>query len=570
MPTSKQSRVGNFFATTPGHCWIFALSALVIILIDRSWLYPGGGTIDPWVYYGYFFDYPSYVTHFFPNAYYGTRLPWIVPGYVMVHIFPRVVGTYLFVVFVYYITVYSFYFAMSIFFNRHVGLLSALLFAGDFYFLRSITWYYVDGAIVMYFSLTLLALALAYFYARKLYAFMAGWFCVSILFCHLLSIVLVPGLCILGIYMLRTDPRWKGRMLGAIGFAVLGAVCCQAFFGVIHFVVAREFFFFMPQLRLLLSTDSIAASYKLPVERWLPIARWAIVPAFSILIGLVAALKLLWRKSAVRGIGAVALLASLGTLLMLIVLEWAGLFYYQLSYYTSFLGPLCYLIIGAAIYMVTDGNRLEGYLVAGFAFLVYGIRDWTHFNVGTMLFPHGTGAYVVLASLAVLTAAVLLLGSWKPWQVRSALFLVGFAACAVGAGEFGFYRTATTWELLNQAHLRIRSVSKGQLPRLWYSDKAPYIALYRTLGSIYLWQWSIVNEDFPAIGRPDFRPIRAGDLLVICADSPEVGAEARQSLAAKSLRWDEISTEQVRQGGEGFWLVFGRAVAASTGARSNH
>ena len=51
------------------------------------------GLIDPWVYFGFFFDLIPHIRAF-KGAYFTTRLTWTVPGAIVYHFFPPVVATY--------------------------------------------------------------------------------------------------------------------------------------------------------------------------------------------------------------------------------------------------------------------------------------------------------------------------------------------------------------------------------------------------------------------------------------------------------------------------------------------
>ena len=53
---------------------------LVLLLINDSWVFlPPGAWIDPDVYTGYFLDRKQHL-NVLADAYYGTRLPWVLLG----------------------------------------------------------------------------------------------------------------------------------------------------------------------------------------------------------------------------------------------------------------------------------------------------------------------------------------------------------------------------------------------------------------------------------------------------------------------------------------------------------
>jgi len=580
----RLERLGTFLSTTRGHYILLALSALVVLLGDSNWLYPNGNTIDPWIYYGYFWDYPLYARHFFPDTYYGTRLPWILPGYLVIHLMPYLVGTFIFFVSVYYITVFSFYLLITRLFNRHIGLFAALLLGTDYYFLRAVSWYYVDGGVLVYLILTLLFLVLTCQTTGRQYPFLAGWAATSMVLCHFLSGALLPGLSVYLVYAAKNTPQWKNKASRVILLVLAGGVCCLGFLDLINLIVTGDLLFFMPQLRVLLGVSQISASYDLQFSHWGPIARWCIIPLLSVLSGALMVLTYIRAPRTFQGVQTVALFSSLGTVLLLIPLQAAGLLYLAYSYYTGFFAPLCCLLIGGALYVVTSRKPLAAYLIAPFMLFAYVLRSWTKYDISALFryaqWPRAwvysalaviTGqkiaaaaGYLALAVAILLTVAVLLPLPWKGWRLRSSLFLIGLAACTMIVGENGWYGPRNLWELRQDAYLRIRSLANGRLPRLWYSANSSKYSLsiiYRNLGSTFLWQYSVVNEDFPSLAKSDFRSLQAGDLLVILCDTQEVRDEVSKSLENRRLRWNETSAQRVARDADGFWIIAGDVTA---------
>ena len=579
--------LGNFLSTTRGHYILLALSALAVLLGDRNWAYPNGYTIDPWVYYGYFWDYPLYASRFFPNTYYGTRLPWILPGYLTIHLVPYLLGTFVFVLSVYYIAVFSFYEFITRLFNRHVGLIAALLLGSDYYFLRSVTWYYVDGGVVLYLILTLLFLLLTCQNASRRFPFLAGWAATSMVLCHFLSGALLPGLFAYLAYAAKSAPQWKSRASSVILSAAAGGVCCLGFLDLINFTVTGSLFFFMPQVMVLFGVSRISATYDMAFSAWGPIAVWCIIPLLSVLSGAVLVLMYIRRRGAFQGVQTVALLSSLGTLLLLLPLQAAGLLYLQYSDYVVFFMPLCCLIVGGALYMLTAGKPLAAYLIAPFMFLAYFLRTWTKYDIGGF-FHHVPGpkgwvyrtlaaiagqktaaaaSYLALAIAILLMVVVLLPLPWKGWRLRCCLFLLGLAACTMPVGEYGWHGPRSLWDLRQDAYLRIRTIANGHLPRLWYNAKTAKptpLVIYRDLASTYLWEYSVVNEDFPSLDtslRPSQKgDMRSGDLVVIFSDTPEVKEEVSKSLEQRRLRWNQTSAQRVARNGDSFWIIAGDVI----------
>src|SRR5262249_18495206 len=112
---------------------------------DSSWIYNALTGIDQWIYFGYFLDYPRYVTHLYPEVYYGTRLSWILPGYALHHLFDPVTARYILHVGFYYLAVFSLYALLRRAVGPRMALLAAILFGTHSYFLGAIGWDYIDG-----------------------------------------------------------------------------------------------------------------------------------------------------------------------------------------------------------------------------------------------------------------------------------------------------------------------------------------------------------------------------------------------------------------------------------------
>jgi hypothetical protein len=281
----------------------------------------------------------------------------------------------------------------------------------------------------------------------------------------------------------------------------------------------------------------------------------------------------------------VALFSSLATVLLLPFLQAAGLLYMVYSYYTVFFAPLCCLLIGGALYVVTSGKPLAAYLIAPFIFVVYGMRSWTMYDIGGFFRsaqgPKGwvysalaaiaspkiaaaAGYFALAVAMLVMVAALLPL-PWKGWRLRSCLFLLGLAACTMSVGKHGWFGPPSLWELRQDAYLRIRSIAKGRLPRLWYNAqtaKPTPLMIYKDLASTYLWEYSVVNEQFPSL-ETSLRPsqkgdLRSGDLVIILSNTAEVKAEVSELLEKLRFRWNQTGAQRVSGDGDSFWIISGR------------
>jgi hypothetical protein len=150
-----------FIKTNYGVCLI-SVFLLLLFFINRNLfiINPYTGTIDPWLYTGYFINFESYYQTF-GILYYGTRLSWIIPGYILYTIFPVLTANYVLHFGFFSAAVLSLYNILKQTISDRVAVFTALLFAGYVYFLIEIGWDYISGAVITFFLLTLLFLTLS-------------------------------------------------------------------------------------------------------------------------------------------------------------------------------------------------------------------------------------------------------------------------------------------------------------------------------------------------------------------------------------------------------------------------
>src|SRR5437868_5625844 len=100
---------------------IVLLVPLIQIIAQPSWVFTPDG-FDQWFYHGYFINLKQHVAAF-AGSYYGTRLAWILPGYVAHTLFPPLIANAVLRLFVYWTAVLSAYF----FVRRTYGIGCAVL-----------------------------------------------------------------------------------------------------------------------------------------------------------------------------------------------------------------------------------------------------------------------------------------------------------------------------------------------------------------------------------------------------------------------------------------------------------
>ncbi len=112
------------------------------------------GYIAPWVYLGFFHNLILYKSVLFPLTYYGSRLSWVLPGYLANRLFSPLTANYVLHLGVFYLATVSLFFTLKRTVDRRTAQLAAIAFG----FLNSlwiaIGWDYVDGVGIAYYLLT--------------------------------------------------------------------------------------------------------------------------------------------------------------------------------------------------------------------------------------------------------------------------------------------------------------------------------------------------------------------------------------------------------------------------------
>jgi len=84
--------------------------------------------IDPWLYTGYFLSLPEHLLRF-PGYYYGSRLSWLVPGYLAHKAFPPLLANYVLHLGFFYVLLAATYALVKSAVNRHAAILVTIVVA---------------------------------------------------------------------------------------------------------------------------------------------------------------------------------------------------------------------------------------------------------------------------------------------------------------------------------------------------------------------------------------------------------------------------------------------------------
>jgi hypothetical protein len=131
---------------------ILLLPVLVLWRHDDP-LYTPLWQTDPWFYLGYFKSLVNFKRDLFPNYYYGSRLTWILPGYVLHKLLPALGANAILHLGVHSIAALS----MFTMLRRTIGLrsayLTAMIFSFHPWFWAATGWDHVNGGAIAYYLL---------------------------------------------------------------------------------------------------------------------------------------------------------------------------------------------------------------------------------------------------------------------------------------------------------------------------------------------------------------------------------------------------------------------------------
>ena len=122
------------------HLIVVLLFPVLLFLASRDWvLYddPDSFMIDPWLYNGYFLNFGHYY-QMFGQTYYGDRIPWILPGYILHHLLPALYANAALHLIFAIIAVFSLYLILKITIGGRCAFIASIAMGAYPFFLREL------------------------------------------------------------------------------------------------------------------------------------------------------------------------------------------------------------------------------------------------------------------------------------------------------------------------------------------------------------------------------------------------------------------------------------------------
>jgi len=529
--------MGAKLAPFPAKVWPYTLAVALLPLIvlwhrDNS-LYPPPWYGDSWFYLGFFRNLVEFKRSLFFGFYYGSRLSWVLPGFLIHSLFPAVAANCVLHLTVHTVAALSLFSTLRLTAGVRRAFLAAMVFSVQPWLWAATGWDYPDGAGIAY---CLLAMALLTRSAQqpvgKWSLLLAGMALAAMAYAHLFLASLTPLLLLYYIGSAwawrRTAPihaaarlfLWAGAGFGMVTAALSG----------INYLLDGNVWFYAPSIA---QGRTMASNFTYFRPVW---AEHQLVPwLWPAVAGSVAALLLLpsRMRRELAGCNAAALLFSAQLLLAfayMACLQSLGSAVMGHHPYVSYLLPFTFLAIGISFWPAVETMSLRAYVILCSAAAAVFAAVWFE-----PLAPLSPAAPIARqAALAFCAGALALALLWRRRMAGTLLAIAGFAAfCFLSLAQ----TTNLYWVDLHGDREQYRRVMdarqriekrRGDSPILfWYDRREPAYFEYCALNATYLSEFSRISEHFP-YGCPEHAA--RGSLVVVGSGRAGSAEIARSAL----------------------------------------
>lgn len=383
-----------------------------LYLLNDAWAFGAEG-VDTWYYYGHFFNWAD-ILQIHPDDYIGTRLSYILPGYLLNVLFEPVTAKVLLAFIVYWAAAFPFYLTLRLLAGARAALFGLLWFGLHVTFISATGWTYVDGAGIAYTMLATFAVVKAATAEKGRFAWLAlaGAMFANAVYTNLFLVVFGAAHALLYLWLSGWFAGWR-MWPQAIAWALGGFLTVTVLLGGINVIAGGDFLFFMPSLDF--AQYSIENLDSLPVRPSMPwhhLADHIVLPVLAAVLSLVG----LWRLRQEPRLR-LLMLVYLLVFGLFAVMELLSIRVLQTRFYVTFLLP--YAFFALAAFMTPTLRDLPGRWFVGLCVVVAGLsvlplisdlwREWARIPAGWDVPVLGSVAAVVVG-FGLLLAALLFAG----------------------------------------------------------------------------------------------------------------------------------------------------------------
>jgi hypothetical protein len=539
--------------------------------------YSPPGTLDPWMYTGYFTNF-RYLVNRFGLRYYPSRLPYVMFGVLMYKVFSPLAANYLINVAILGADVFSLYAILSRHTGRGIASVSVIALACNPCLIASVSWDYPDGPAIAFLFLGFWMLfAPPNRMKASLATALVGAFWALAGYTNLIAgLIILPGVLVL-FYTKRVGMREAMKecvwLATGVGFVTL-------VFGLISSTIFHTFAFWAAQwnvYRSVTETHGLLDQMSRFGLGWIPYCfRLALTYGLA-LIGCIIFIRYFHILKKDRFFKATLLLLLLADLLYAYI-EFAMKAGVLRDYYhSSFLVVPAFIFLGAlfsALRKAVSEGKAWFRVALGMAVVgvVLPMLDINFFL--SQLSPLSRNTYWMLLQLERNAELVWKSGNYGSicWSV---LFVVGVLGL-VGAGSgrrFGvivaafcfsflvtfsayvnlpyvfrderteFTAVLATQDLLKSGILQDRPIL------MWYDNDEAWSTLYNSIQSLYLWGYHDLTHELPTMKTEDLRYLVPPDTVIVHLTTvPAKVPERDRLLAVRKIQVEDIGRWTVQRG----------------------
>ena len=520
------------------------LLPILLMLINQVWMF-SNIYVDPWIYFGYFIRLKQYLIAF-AGFYNGTRLPWILPGYLLHSLFPPLIAHYILHLGVYYLAIFSLYLVLKPRVGKRGAFLASASMGCYSFFLQAVGWDYVDGVGIAYFLVTVLMLSWAAGKENQaIWMALSGVCFGALIYTNLAWVTfLIP---LITYYVLTNYPHRIKKTFIRIAAFIVGFLAITILLGVVNYAIVGKFLFFMPSANFVVYALGVRSPWKNDAHQWLGKPIWLVLPLI-VLTGSLAMLSLSKFSKSFEEAALPLQKTFVITCLIMIFVQVIGISVLQLPFYSSYLIPSMFLAIGELLKSLTTLSKYRFASVATFSLILI----VSSLITVDYLIPFVADTQVIIFCLLFVAAFSFSIASScnqkKLGGVLAVLLLtvsaiINFnAVWNVNQGGNRLQANASTSKILIDDYLTVSDVQK--LFRdidptvslfIWYPSKEPRESrAYDAIASASLWSNRLIGAGFPSLqpygvsSSEPLSPQRLNELKTRFTASPKIAIFSQQ------------------------------------------
>ncbi len=518
---------------------------LLVLALDPSWA-GSPAFLDPYIYIGYYLDLPGHLLAF-PDHYISTRLPVLLPGWLLHSALPPVAASLLLRFGLYYLSVFSLFASLAAAGSRRAALLAAVLLGSNFFFLGAIGTDYTDGYAIAYLALAQALLQTAARAQRpRPYLAGAGAVVAAVVFSNVFFGFFVA---LLGLeFLIANTAGRRHRLPRCLAWLAAGFIVMTVALALGNLALGGRFWFFLPSATASVELARTHEAFRHRPWAWLGGAAWLVLPAGVLLGGLLAA----WARRREAPAAWLSLAPLAVGVLGLLALERLNLGVVRFWYYATPLLPFALFAVGRLLGGVCEPLSARAFAAAIALALLAGLAQAALPAQQQGLLP-GLAAFFVPVGLAV--AALLVLARPRRPGLAVPAFVLLLSASGVGA-KCTFRYEAPWPQVPREIYDRIRTHDRERTDLLrtvagvvrslgelgspvgvhfWYHYDEPQGLVYREVACTSFLR--TVGESFPDPGALVDPGRTAGGLRVaVLSPRPDAAAQAEKTFADLGLR----------------------------------